>query len=37
MVMKHHKTFAQKHEQDLIFLLVGIIGILMGIAPWLAI
>ena len=35
--MKHHRTFSQRHEQDLIFLLVALIGILMGIVPWLAI
>ena len=34
--MKHHRSFAQRHEQGIIFLLVALIGVLMGLAPWLA-
>lgn len=34
---KHRRpTFAERHEADLIVLMVALIGILMGIVPWLA-
>ena len=36
--MKHarhrRRSYAERHEADLILLTVALIGVLMGIAPW---